>query len=101
MRIRKGYVLREVVGEKLLVATGAVPKKAAHMIILTESAALLWNSLQKGFTHEQLEKETMCNYPNADSVQVHNDIEAFIHLLKTLDALEEENENIGFEHLTK
>lgn len=88
MRVKKGFILRDVAGEKVIVPTGALAKDHPNLIVLTESAALLWEILQEEFTQEQLKEETLKNYKHADPEEVDNDICEFIEFLRRSDILE-------------
>ncbi len=43
MKIKKGFVLRSVGGENIVVPVGAMSKQFHGMINLSESGAFLWN----------------------------------------------------------
>ncbi len=43
MKIKKGFVLRSVGGENIVVPVGAMSKQFHGMINLNETGALLWN----------------------------------------------------------
>lgn len=89
MRVKKGFILRDVAGEKVVVPTGDLAKISPNLIVLTESAALLWEFLQDDFSPEQLKEETLRNYKHADPEEVVNDILEFIDFLRKIDILEE------------
>lgn len=88
MRVRKGFVLREVAGEHVLVPTGQLVKSVRKVFILSESAASIWEKLQDEFTAEELEKEMMKSYPDADPGVVHDDMEKYIAFLRGSDIVE-------------
>ncbi len=51
MKIKKGFTLREIVGEKVIVGEGIEQVDFNRIISVNESAAYLWNALQgKDFT---------------------------------------------------
>lgn len=55
MRVRKGFNLREVCGEQIIVAEGKENIDFTNIISMNESSAFLWNSVQdKEFTVEDL-----------------------------------------------
>lgn len=45
MKIKKGFELREVASERIIVATGVENIDFSKIISMNESAALLWNSV--------------------------------------------------------
>ena len=55
MRARKGFKLREVCGEQIIVAEGKENIDFTNIISMNESSAFLWNNIQdKEFTIEDL-----------------------------------------------
>ena len=48
MKIRKGFVLREVAGRQVVIATGDAAKNFNGIIKLNESAVMLWKLIEKG-----------------------------------------------------
>ena len=48
MKIKKGFVLRDVAGRSVVVATGAAAKKFRGMIMLNDTGKEIWIRLQKG-----------------------------------------------------
>jgi hypothetical protein len=54
MKIKKGFTLRDIVGEKVIVGEGVEQVNFNRIISVNESAAYLWQSLQgKEFTPQQ------------------------------------------------
>ncbi len=57
MRAKKGFALRTIAGEKILVAEGKENIDYGNIISMNESAAYLWESIQgKDFDAEDLAK---------------------------------------------
>ena len=55
MKIKTGFELRDVCGEKVIIATGIENIDFSRMISLNESAAFLWENIQdKDFDTETL-----------------------------------------------
>ena len=48
MKIKKGFVLRDVAGRSVVVATGAAAKRFRGMVMLNETGKEIWTRLQKG-----------------------------------------------------
>lgn len=53
MKIKKGFVLRDVAGRSIVVATGAAAKKFRGMIMLNDTGKEIWIRLQKGMDQEE------------------------------------------------
>ncbi len=63
MRAKKGFNLREVCGEQIIVAEGRENIDFTNIISMNESSAFLWNSIQdKDFTVEDLAQLLVDNY---------------------------------------
>ncbi len=55
MKIKKGFELRDICGEKVIIATGIENVDFNRMISLNETAAFLWQAAEgKDFTAETL-----------------------------------------------
>jgi len=63
MRAKKGFNLREVCGEQIIVAEGRENLDFTNIISMNESSAFLWNSVQgKDFTLDDLADLLVDNY---------------------------------------
>lgn len=72
MHIKKGFELRDICGEKVIIATGIENVDFSKMISLNESAAYLLNIDGKDFTAESL-AELLCQEYEIDLVTATND----------------------------
>ena len=86
MKIKKGFVLRDVAGETVVVPTGGVTN-LNMMITLNESGNLLWETLSAGAEPEAL-TDALLNEYNVDRETAIKSTEDFISRLKELDILE-------------
>lgn len=69
MRIKKGFELRDVCGEQVIVAHGVENIDFSKIISLNETAAYLWNKVQEiDFTAETLADVLLEEYDVAPSV---------------------------------
>ena len=63
MKAKKGFNLREICGEQIIVAEGRENIDFTNIISMNESSALLWRSVQdKEFTVEDLADILVDNY---------------------------------------
>ena len=85
MKIKDGFVLREVAGDTVVLPSGDLEINA--MITLNESAAFLWKSMQEETSVEELVKAVMANYPEVDESSATVAVEGFIAQLKENDFL--------------
>ena len=80
MKIKKGYILREVAGNYIVVAVGEAVKNFNGIINLNETGAFLWKRLEEGATEEQLKTALLEEYDVEEQI-AENDIKAFISKL--------------------
>ncbi len=80
MKIKDGFILREVAGSYLVVAVGAAVKQFNGMINLNETGAFLWRILEKGATEEEAVAELLKEY-DVDEETAKADVKAFVSKL--------------------
>lgn len=69
MKIKKGFELRKICGENILIAHGVENIDFTKVITLNESAADVWNAVQdKEFTEDDMVKVLLDNYEVEESV---------------------------------
>ena len=82
MKIKKGFVLRVVGGESVVVPVGALCKTFHGMINLNETGAFLW----KFFTEEHSAEEAidaLCSEYEVDRERAGIDVDKFISILES------------------
>ena len=77
LKIKKGFILREVSGSFIVVAVGAASKEFKGLITLNETGAFLWEKLVNGNTKEGL-VEALLNEYDAPKEVIENDVDEFI-----------------------
>ena len=87
MKIKKGFMLREVAGNYVVVAVGEASKKFNGVINLNESGAFLWKKLADRIEESQLVKELLNEYEVSEEI-ANNDVKTFVKKLKEADILE-------------
>jgi hypothetical protein len=89
MKIKKGFTLREIVGEKVIVGEGIEQVDFNRIISVNESAAYLWNALQgKTFTDEDAAKVLQEEY-EVDAPTALQDVKELLNDWKEAGLLEE------------
>ena len=86
MKIKEGFVLREVAGNYIVVAVGSGVKTFNGMIQLNDTGALLWKQLEQGAEKDQLVDAMMKEY-NVEKSVAECDVEEFIESLKEANLL--------------
>ncbi len=86
MKIKEGFVLRNICGEYVVVAVGRQTLDFKGLIKLNETGAFLWEKLQAECTEEQLQAAMLSEY-DVDAATAQADIETFIASLRSADLL--------------
>ena len=81
MKIVPGFVVREVGGKTLAVATGATAKKFHGMITLGGCAKEIWEALQEETTEDKIVDKLLDVY-DVDRETAANDVSAFLAKLR-------------------
>lgn len=81
MKIKEGFVLREVSGNFIVVAVGEGIKTFNGMIQLNETSAFLWKMLEKGAEENQLVDAMLNEYAVSREI-AENDVKEFIESLR-------------------
>ena len=87
MKIKDGFVKREIAGSYIVVPVGNTIEEFNGMITLNESVSFFWDCFKKDITLEQAVKMVTDEY-DIDPQTAAKDIENFIELLKTNNLLE-------------
>lgn len=79
MKIKKGYILRTVCGENVIVGEGLDAINFGRMLCLNETAAFLWRKAQEtdDFTIEAL-AAALCQEYDVDPAQARQDVKETI-----------------------
>ena len=75
MKIKKGFLMREVAGENVVIAVGEAAKSFKGMIRLNPTGAFLWKLLEKD-TDEAAMVSAMLDAYETDKETAENDIRA-------------------------
>ncbi|MBE5749593.1 MAG: PqqD family protein [Clostridiales bacterium] len=82
MKIKEGFILREVAGSYIVVAVGSAVKEFNGVINLNETGAFLWKILEKGAEKEDLISALLAEYEVEEELAT-KDIEKFIEKLES------------------
>lgn len=88
MKIRDGFVVRDIGGKTFVVAVGELSKKFSCMITLNETGKLIWQTLENGATNEEVVDKILSVYEDADRETVEKDVALFIERLAKDNILE-------------
>jgi hypothetical protein len=87
MKIKAGFMLREVAGNYVVVPVGEASKEFKGIITLNSSGAFLWKSLLEECSIEELLEKFLDEY-DIDEETAKKDIELFINKIKEVNILE-------------
>ncbi|MBQ5649561.1 MAG: PqqD family protein [Clostridia bacterium] len=88
MKINKGFLMREVAGENVVIAVGEAAKSFKGMIHLNPTGAFLWKLLEKD-TDEAAMLSAMLDAYETDKETAENDIRAFVGSIRAAGLLDE------------
>ena len=81
MKIKEGFILREVAGNSIVVAVGSAVKDFNGVINLNPTGAFLWKLLQDGAEKEDLVNALLNEY-EVDEQTAKNDVDVFVGRLE-------------------
>lgn len=77
MRIKDGFVLREVAGQAVVIATGEASKTFHGMVKLNGTGRDIWNGLAQGLDADAIAAGLVRDY-DVDAARARADVDAFI-----------------------
>ena len=80
MKIKEGFILREVAGNYIVVAVGEAVKGFNGVINLNETGAFLWRILEKGSDEKGLLDALLSEYDVSEDIAA-KDVKTFIDKL--------------------
>lgn len=80
MKIKKGFVIQQVGGQWVAVATDSAAVEFSGIVKLNDTAALAWKGVEEGLSREQIVARVVESY-DVDEQQAGNDADAFLQAL--------------------
>ena len=78
LKAKKGFLLRKLGPEYMVVAIGEASKNFNGMIRMNETGAFYWKELEKGATEDSLVAKTMERFTNVNEETARQDVRAFL-----------------------
>ena len=78
MKIKSGFVLRDVAGKTFVVATGELSKTFKGMITLNETGKYIWKLLENEITKEEIVENMLSAYEGVDRATIEADVDKFV-----------------------
>lgn len=88
MKIKNGFILRQVSEAYVVVAVGEAAGDFNGMISLNESGAFLWKQLSEGCADEKELVQKLLNEYEVSEELAAKDVHAFLERLRTANVLE-------------
>jgi hypothetical protein len=88
MKLKNGFVLRDLGGQSVVVAVGEATKSFNGIIKLNESSAFLWKQMKDDFSKEQLVSALLAEYDVEEDVASQN-VDYFVDTLKNNGVIED------------
>lgn len=82
MKIKDGFMLREVAGSNVVVPVGKRADEFNGMVHLNETGAFFWKIAEKGCTREELIKDGLECYDVSKEL-ITKDVDKFINILES------------------
>ena len=86
MKVKNGFLLRQVVEQYVVVAVGEESRNFNGIIRLNETGAFLWENLQQDIPEKELVRIMLLEY-DIDGATAEADVRNFIETLKEADLL--------------
>lgn len=87
MNIKKELVIREFMGESVLVPVGKTVLENNGLFMLTPTAAFIWKLLPETDSEGELVKKLLEEY-EVDENEAHKDVDSFLAKLRKLDIID-------------
>ncbi len=78
MKIKEGFVLREIAGQTVVIATGEVSKTFHGMVKLNGTGRDIWQGLARGLTEEEIAAELVEKYDEVDLAKAREDVAGLV-----------------------
>ena len=88
MKLKEGFVLRQVAGSWIVLPLGQTSIDFNGMLSLNETGALLWQTLERGGDREAMADALTAEYEVERAVALEN-VEEFLQTLSEVGCLEE------------
>lgn len=88
MKIKEGYVLRDVAGQAVVIAVGEASKTFHGMINLNATGKQIWQGVSRGLSAEEIAGELAKEYEVEPEKALH-DTNAMIEKMRAAGVLEE------------
>ena len=82
MKAKKGFILRRLGQEYMVVPIGEASKNLNGMIRMNETGAFLWKELENGITEEELVGKMLERFEDLDEETAHKDLREYLETME-------------------
>lgn len=82
LKVKKGFLLRRLGDEFMVVAIGEASKSFNGMIRLNDTGAFYWKELEKGASEDDLTAKTLERYEGVDQETARRDVREFLQSIE-------------------
>ncbi|MBR6571157.1 MAG: PqqD family protein [Clostridia bacterium] len=82
LRTKKGFILRKMLNEHIVVAVGEASLGFNGMIRLNATGAFLWETLEKGATEETLAQKLLERFEDLSEAEAKADLTEFLDTVR-------------------
>ncbi len=86
MKIKDGYLLREVAGSNIVVPIGEGAMDFSGVITLNDVGAFIWKNMEEDITKDELVRKILAEY-DVDEETAKKDVEEYVSSLKGADLI--------------
>lgn len=87
MKVKSGFILREIAGEYIIVPTGRAAIDFNGLITVNEVGKFIWDELQKEISEDELVERILNEY-ETDKETASADVKEFLETLKASEIME-------------
>lgn len=88
MKVKPGFELRNVCGENVIMATGIDNVDYSKLLVLTESAAMLFRLIEKDNLSADQLADALCEEYEVERDRAMADVQTFMHQMHELEVAE-------------
>ena len=88
MKIKEGYILREVAGSNIVVPIGNAQVRFNGIMTLNDVGTFIWKLLENGADKQQILQAVLDEY-DVDSDRAEHDIAIYLEKLRSKDLIED------------
>ena len=81
MRVKDGFVLREVAGQAMVIATGEASRDFHGMVKLNGTGRLIWEGLSRGVSEQEMAEALVTEY-DVSVEEARSDVDAFVDKMR-------------------